>query len=89
MTDTHRNMSRSNHIPAAPTAFPINGVKVFSATVHVQRAVLGEQVTEWIAAHPAIHLIEIVVTQSSDYEYHCLTITVFYWDGARERVALA
>lgn len=54
-----------------------NAVKVFSATMHADRAQLGEKVTAWIASNdPAI--TELVVTQSSDAQFHCITITVFY-----------
>ena len=55
-----------------------NGVKVFSATQYNDRAVLGERVTEWLAAHPSYQLADIVVTQSSDHAFHCVAITVFY-----------
>lgn len=58
----------------------INGVKVFSATMIHERNVLGEKVTEWIAAHPKYQLIDMLVTQSSDEAYHCIAITVFYRD---------
>jgi hypothetical protein len=57
-----------------------NGVKIFSATMMRDREVLGEKVTDWIAAHPSYELVDVIVTQSSDHEYHCLAITVFYLD---------
>jgi hypothetical protein len=55
-----------------------NGVKVFSATKAKEREQLGEMVTEWIRSNPANKVTETVVTQSSDSEFHCLTITLFY-----------
>lgn len=55
-----------------------NGVKVFSATLQRHREELGERVTEWLAANRAIRVVESVVSQSSDREYHCLSITLFY-----------
>jgi hypothetical protein len=55
-----------------------NGVKVFSATMFQHRANLGERVTEWLAANPNIQVVDSVVLQSSDSEFHCLSITVFY-----------
>ncbi|CAN5649078.1 hypothetical protein BH11MYX1_BH11MYX1_21470 [soil metagenome] len=61
-----------------------DGVKVFSATMSQQRAALGEDVTAWLASHPTCKPIEVIVTQSSDAAYHCITITVFY---AEEREA--
>ncbi|MFT3692049.1 MAG: hypothetical protein QM831_02830 [Kofleriaceae bacterium] len=54
-----------------------NGVKVFSATKHDQRAILGERITEWLASQP-MQIDDISVTQSSDSSFHCVTITVFY-----------
>lgn len=57
-----------------------NGLKVFSATMFEQRARLGEDVTTWIDAHPHLAITEIAVTQSSDANFHCIAITVFYWE---------
>ena len=55
-----------------------NGVKVFSATKAREREDLGENVTRWLRANPNVRVIDKVVTQSSDREFHCLTITLFY-----------
>ena len=59
-----------------------NGVKVFAATMAHQRDQLGETVTAWLtearAQKPGFELVEILVRQSSDDEFHCLTIVVFY-----------
>lgn len=60
-----------------------NGVKVFSATLFADRARLGDPITEWITASPQITVTEIAVTQSSDDEYHCLVITVFFQEHGR------
>lgn len=57
-----------------------NSVKVFSATMMNDRAKLGDNVTEWIQAHPDNEITEIIVTQSSDEAFHCLAMTVFYFD---------
>ena len=54
------------------------GVKVFSATKMVERQGLGEQITAWLTTHPDLEVVDRVVTQSSDSEFHCLTITLFY-----------
>jgi hypothetical protein len=56
----------------------ITGVKVFSATKAKERELLGELITAWIRSHPDLEVVEKVVTQSSDSEFHCLTITLFY-----------
>jgi folate-dependent tRNA-U54 methylase TrmFO/GidA len=60
------------------------GVKVFSTTLARDREVMGEQITRWLAGHPGLEIVDRQVTQSSDQEFHCLTITLFYRekDGA-------
>jgi hypothetical protein len=54
------------------------GVKVFSATKAREREELGENVTRWLRANTNVRIVDKVVTQSSDREFHCLTITLFY-----------
>lgn len=54
------------------------GVKVFSATKHTDRDCLGETITHWITRNKDVSIVETVVTQSSDSDFHCLAITVFY-----------
>jgi len=53
------------------------GVKTFSATMHKDRAVLGDAVTDWLRSN-RVEVIDKIVTQSSDNEFHCLSITLFY-----------
>lgn len=53
-------------------------VKVFSATKLAERAMLGETVTQWLAEQPTIDIVDTVMQQSSDSQFHCLTITFFY-----------
>lgn len=60
-----------------------SGVKVFSATKARDRDELGESVTRWIRDNPTSKIIDKIVTQSSDREFHCLTITIFYEAQAR------
>ena len=64
---------------------PFDGVKVFSATLFAERGRLGERVTEWMAQHSRLTVTQFVVTQSSDSEFHCLAITVFYREAGEER----
>lgn len=54
------------------------GCKVFSATKARDREGLGEVITDWIRESGDIEIFDRVVTQSSDNEFHCLTITLFY-----------
>ena len=52
-------------------------VKVFSATKAKEREELGERVSRWIEeTHPEI--ADTKMLQSSDNEFHCLTIVLFY-----------
>ena len=62
-----------------------NGVKVFSATMVADRDQLGEKVTSWIASNPNKKVTDIVITQSSDEAFHCIAITVFYWEDLSQR----
>jgi hypothetical protein len=56
-----------------------DAVKVFSATKQRDRDALGETVTHWLDNNLAdIEIVDKVVSQSSDSEYHCLSITLFY-----------
>jgi hypothetical protein len=54
------------------------GVKVFSATKAKDRDELGETVTRWMRSNADLEVVDRVVTQSSDDEFHCLTIILFY-----------
>ncbi len=55
-----------------------DGVKVFSATKARDRQNLGDRMTMWLEHHPEVDVVDTVVTQSSDREFHCLSITLFY-----------
>ena len=55
-----------------------SGVKVFSATKAWEREQISDRINEWLAANPRADIVDKVVTQSSDSEFHCLTITLFY-----------
>jgi hypothetical protein len=63
------------------SAMQFTGVKVFSATKAKEREELGEAVTRWLRSN-AVEVVDRVVTQSSDDEFHCLTIVVFYRERA-------
>ena len=57
------------------------GVKVFSATMHKDRDNLGERVTTWLADR-RVTVVDKVVLQSSDSEFHCISIVLFYVEGS-------
>jgi len=62
-----------------------NGLKVFSATMVADRDQLGEKVTAWMNNHTQLKVTDVVVTQSSDEAFHCIAITVFYWEDVAAR----
>jgi hypothetical protein len=49
------------------------------------REQLGETVTAWMAANPQLTVTEFIVTQSSDSQFHCVAITVFYHERLPRR----
>ncbi len=54
------------------------GAQVFTATTSKRREDLGDRLTAWLDEHPDITVKNTTVTQSSDNEFHCITIIVFY-----------
>jgi hypothetical protein len=54
----------------------INLVKVFSVTKARDREELGDRVTAWIAANPAVQIVRTIVEQSSDDRFHCLSLVL-------------
>jgi len=56
----------------------IQGVKVFSSTKARERELMGEMITDWMRSNQDKIIVDKIITQSSDNEFHCLTITLFY-----------
>ena len=61
---------------AGPNEF--TGVKLFSTTLARDREVMGETVTRWLKDNPGLVIVDKILTQSSDREFHCVTLTLFY-----------
>ena len=59
------------------------GCKVFSATLARDREAMSETINGWLEKHPGLDIVDKTVTLSSDKQFHCLTIILFY----REREA--
>ena len=57
-----------------------NRVTVFSATKAADRAALGQKVTEWLRNYEG-EITGREVRQSSDNEFHCLSIILFCQDS--------
>ena len=62
---------------------PFSGMKIFSTTLARDREQMGDQITRWLKENPQVEVVDKVVTQSSDQEFHCLTITLFYQERPR------
>ena len=54
------------------------GVKVFSATKAKEREELSENVSRWLKSNVDLEIVDRVVRQSSDNEFHCYSLTLFY-----------
>lgn len=52
--------------------------KVFSATKAREREELGQVVTQFLAGPEVKKLVDKEVHQSSDDEFHCVTIVIWY-----------
>lgn len=63
---------------------PFDRVEVFSATKARERDGLGERATKFLRDYHGT-IVDYKVTQSSDNEFHCLTITLFCKDNKRRR----
>lgn len=61
-----------------------DGCQTFCATKAREREHLGETVTEWLRKSK-VEVVDKVVTQSSDREFHCLSITLFYKEAGHGR----
>ena len=66
--------------PAEKSTNRFNGVKVFSATMAQERDQLGEKITGWLRDHQGARIVDKIVTQSSDEAFHCLAITLFFFE---------
>jgi hypothetical protein len=59
------------------------GVKVFSTTLARDRDGLSDRITAWLRERPDVEVVDKVVMQSSDKEFHCLSLIFFYRDRPR------
>lgn len=56
-----------------------DGVKVFSATKARDREELSGRITDWLERNlNRVDIVDKIVTQSSDQQFHCYTLTLFY-----------
>jgi hypothetical protein len=59
------------------------GVKVFTTTLARDREAMGDHISRWLTDNPDLEVVDKLVTQSSDREFHCLSITFFYRERKR------
>ena len=59
------------------------GVKVFSATKAKERDELSENITRWLKSNADLEIVDAVVRQSSDNEFHCYSMLLFYKQKAQ------
>ena len=60
-----------------------SGMKIFSTTLARDREAMGDNITRWLRDNQQLEIVDKIVTQSSDKEFHCLTITLFYRERPR------
>jgi len=60
-----------------------SGMKIFSTTLARDREQMGDNITRWLHDNAQLEIVDKFVTQSSDKEFHCLTITLFYRERPR------
>ena len=63
---------------------PFTGVKVFSTTLARERETMGATISRWLAENPGLEIGGREVRQSSDRQFHCLSIALFYRERKRE-----
>jgi hypothetical protein len=80
LRDRFRGFTQGSGSEQGSGGVHFTGVKVFSATKAKEREELGENVTRWLRSNADLEVVDRVVTQSSDDEFHCLTIVLFYRD---------
>ena len=57
-----------------------DGAKVFSATKYADRRMFDSIITNWLRENEDKKIVGKTVRQSSDSEYHCLTVILFWKD---------
>ena len=68
-------------LPGCPA---FEGMKIFSATKARDRETLGDTVTNWMNRHKQYQVVDCKVSQSSDSEFHCVVVALFYTETKRE-----
>lgn len=81
MTTARASQGRTTDHERSWPGLAVNGVKTFSASKSGDRNDLGDEVTDWLRENPELEITDIIVSQSSDGAFHCLSITVLYFEA--------
>ncbi|HVP68633.1 MAG TPA: hypothetical protein VMT17_15375 [Anaeromyxobacteraceae bacterium] len=54
------------------------GCKVFSTTLARDREAMSDNINRWLSEHRELEVVDKVVRLSSDRQFHCLSIILFY-----------
>ena len=55
-----------------------DGMVIFSASKHTDREKMGADVTAWRRNSASATITDVRTMQSSDNEFHCVTVVIFY-----------
>lgn len=72
------DISRMDGLDRRPACTAFEGMKIFSATKARDRERLGESVTGWMNKNPHLEVVNYNISQSSDTEFHCVTVAIFW-----------
>jgi hypothetical protein len=65
-------------MPRRDRCVHFDGVHMFAATKARDREKMGETISAWMAKNRHLEIVDWYITQSSDNEFHCVTMTLFY-----------
>ena len=63
-----------------PVPAELAGLRLDQALAQMFPEHSRSRLTAWLRDNPNKHVTDFVVTQSSDEAFHCIAITVFYWE---------
>jgi len=61
-----------------------SGCKVFSTTLARDREAMSDNINRWLREHPDLEIVDKVVALSSDRQFHCLSIVLFFRQSTKE-----
>jgi len=58
--------------------------KVFSTTLARDREAMSDTINRWLKEHADLEVVDKVVALSSDRQFHCLSIVLFFRPARKE-----